>query len=191
VAEIRYDETELKEREDWNKPGRIEDFLPAFENFRFGWLDVPQLIRASERTWVYPMIDRDPIACWTRGPITLLGDAAHPMYPVGSNGATQAILDARVLTGCLRHYRETPERGLQRYEDIRREATAAIVLANRGQGPELPMQLVEERAPNGFARLEDVISASELQSVADKYKRLAGFAIAELNTRGSLADSTP
>jgi 5-methylphenazine-1-carboxylate 1-monooxygenase len=190
VAELRFEGTTLKEREDWNRPGKLEDFLPEFEDFRFGWLDAPSMIRAAAGTWVYPMVDRDPLPRWSYGPVTLLGDSAHPMYPIGSNGASQAILDARVLTGCLRHHRSDPERGLQRYEEIRREATASIVIANRGQGPELPMQLVEERAPNGFARLEDVISQAELQAVADKYKRLAGFAIAELNARGSLAEPT-
>jgi 2-polyprenyl-6-methoxyphenol hydroxylase-like FAD-dependent oxidoreductase len=120
----------------------------------------------------------------------LLGDAAHPMYPIGSNGASQAILDARVLTGCLRHHRGDVERGLQRYDELRRDATSAIVLSNRAQGPEIAMQLVEDRAPDGFTRLEDVVSPAELQAIADKYKRLAGFAVAELNSRRSLVEPT-
>jgi 2-polyprenyl-6-methoxyphenol hydroxylase-like FAD-dependent oxidoreductase len=190
VAELRYDVTELTEREDWNKPGQLEDFLPAFESWQFGWLDVPALIRSAERTWVYPMVDRDPLPRWSHGPVTLLGDAAHPMYPIGSNGASQAILDARVLTGCLKYHRADPERGLVRYEQIRREPTAAIVLANRGQGPELAMQIVEDRAPHGFAKLSDVISADELQAIADKYKQIAGFSIADLNSRASLVEPT-
>jgi 2-polyprenyl-6-methoxyphenol hydroxylase-like FAD-dependent oxidoreductase len=191
VAELRFEATELQEREDWNKPGNLADFLPAFEGWRFDWLDVPALIRAAPQTYVYPMVDRDPLPRWSHGPVTLLGDAAHPMYPIGSNGASQAILDARVLTGCLRHHHGDPERGLARYDEIRREATAAIVLANRAQGPEVAMQLVEERAPDGFARLHDVVSPEELQAIADRYKRLAGFAIAELNARGPLSAPTP
>jgi 5-methylphenazine-1-carboxylate 1-monooxygenase len=191
VAEIRYDRSELSEREDWNKPGRLEDFLPAFADWHFDWLDVPALIRAAPETFVYPMVDRDPLPRWTFGPITLLGDAAHPMYPIGSNGASQAILDARTLTGCLRYYQADLERGLQRYEAIRREATSAIVYANRKQGPEAGMQLVEDRAPNGFEQLHDVISAAELQEIADKYKQIAGFSIAALNERPSLAEPTP
>jgi 2-polyprenyl-6-methoxyphenol hydroxylase-like FAD-dependent oxidoreductase len=191
VAELRYDATSLEEREDWNRPGRLEDFLPAFEHFRFAWLDVPALIRTAPAVWVYPMIDRDPLPRWTHGPVTLLGDAAHPMYPIGSNGASQAILDARVLTGCLRHYRGDLERGLERYDQLRRPATAKIVLSNRQQGPEAAMQLVEDRAPDGFARLEDVVTLAELEAISDKYKRLAGFAVSELNTRSSLADPTP
>jgi 2-polyprenyl-6-methoxyphenol hydroxylase-like FAD-dependent oxidoreductase len=191
VAELRGEVSELTEREDWNKPGCLADFLPQFESWRFDWLDVPDLIRRAAQSWVYPMVDRDPLERWTHGRVTLLGDAAHPMYPIGSNGASQAILDARVLTGCLKHYRENPERALERYEAIRREATTAIVLANRGQGPEIAMQLVEDRAPNGFQRLSDVVSAEELQGIADKYKRIAGFGVAELNSRAPLAAPTP
>jgi 5-methylphenazine-1-carboxylate 1-monooxygenase len=191
IAERRFTNSVLAEREDWNRPGQLEDFLPAFEAFRFPWLDVPALIRAAAGTWVFPMVDRDPLPRWTHGPVTLLGDAAHPMYPVGSNGASQAILDARVLTGCLRHYTRDPERALQRYEELRLPATANVVLANRRQGPEASMQLVEKRAPNGFARLEDVVSAAELKAITDQYKKLAGFAVAELNARGSLAEPTP
>ncbi len=190
IAELRFDSNELTEREDWSKPGRLEDFAHLFEGWRFDWLDVPALIRSAERTWVYPMVDRDPLPRWTHGPLTLLGDAAHPMYPIGSNGASQAILDARVLTGCLRHYRDDFERGLARYEEIRRPATAEIVNANRGMGPELPMQLVEDRAPNGFTRLEDVITSDELRAIADRYKRVAGFAVNDLNSRASLAEET-
>jgi len=191
VAERRFTGTTLFEREDWNRRGRLEDFLPAFEGFRFDWLDVPALIRAAPEVWMYPMIDRDPLPRWTHGPVTLLGDAAHPMYPIGSNGASQAILDARALTGCLRYYCDDLERGLERYDEIRRPATAKIVLSNRQDGPEACLQLVEDRAPNGFASLDDVVPPRELQAIADKYKQLAGFAVAELNARKSLAEPTP
>jgi len=141
--------------------------------------------------FVYPMVDRDPLPRWSFGPVTLLGDAAHPMFPIGSNGASQAILDARVLTGCLRHHAGDPERALSRYDEIRRAATAEIVLANRRQGPEAAMQLVEERAPGGFAAIGDVVSDVELAAIAEGYKRIAGFSVAELNERGSLAAPTP
>ena len=190
VAELRFDTTDLMEREDWNRLGELSDFLPAFESWRFDWLDVPSIVRAASEIWVYPMIDRDPLPRWSHGPVTLLGDAAHPMYPIGSNGASQAILDARVLAGCLRHYKTDLARGLQRYEELRRPPTAAIVLANRQQGPEVAMQLVEDRAPGGFERLEDVVSTEELRAIADKYKQLAGFAITELNSRPSLIQPT-
>src|SRR6185295_115862 len=108
-----------------------------------------------------------------------------------SNGAPQASLDARVLTGCLRYYRDDLERGLERYEELRRPATANIVMSNRQQGPEGAMQLVEDRAPGGFEKLDDVVTDAELVAIADKYKRLAGFAVAELNARPSLAEPTP
>ena len=91
IAERRFQSTTLTEREDWNRQGSFDDFLPFFKSFRFEWLDVPQLIMKSERVWTYPMIDRDPLPKWTFGSMTLLGDAAHPMYPIGSNGASQAF----------------------------------------------------------------------------------------------------
>jgi 2-polyprenyl-6-methoxyphenol hydroxylase-like FAD-dependent oxidoreductase len=190
VAELRYDTTDLEDLVDWDRKGELSDVLPAFEGWRFDWLDVSDILCAAKEIWVYPMVDRDPLPRWSHGPVSLLGDAAHPMYPIGSNGASQAILDARVLAGCLRHYATDLPRGLQRYEEIRRPPTAAIVLANREQGPEVAMQLVEDRAPEGFGRLEDVVSSEELRAIADKYKRLAGFAIAELNSRPSLIQPT-
>jgi 5-methylphenazine-1-carboxylate 1-monooxygenase len=188
VAELRFDRTDLAEREDWNRPGSLADVLPAFETWDFGWLDCPDLLRRTPGVWEYPMVDRDPLPQWSFGPVTLLGDAAHPMYPIGSNGASQAILDARALTGCLRSHPDDPEKALIAYDEARRPATAQIVLANRGQGPEEAMQLVHDRAPDGFDDLSDVISDEELTEIAERYKRIAGFAIAELNTRPSLAD---
>lgn len=191
VAELRFEPTRLAEREDWNKAGKLDDFLPRFADWRFGWLDVPELIRAAEAVYVYPMVDRDPLPRWSHGPVTLLGDAAHPMYPIGSNGASQAILDARVLTGCLLHHAADPERGLVRYDEIRRAATSEIVLANRRQGPEAALQLVEDRAPQGFGHVSEVVSDAELAAIAETYKKIAGFSVAELNGRESLAAPTP
>ncbi|HTO69464.1 MAG TPA: flavin-dependent oxidoreductase [Myxococcota bacterium] len=190
VAELRFEAGPLGEREDWSKRGELADFLPRFENWRFGWLDVPALVRAADGVWVYPMVDRDPLPRWSFGPVTLLGDAAHPMYPIGSNGASQAVLDARALTGCLRFHARDPERALARYDELRRAATSEIVLANRRQGPEAVLQLVEDRAPAGFAHIGDVVSDAELASIAESYKRIAGFSVAELNARASLATPT-
>jgi 2-polyprenyl-6-methoxyphenol hydroxylase-like FAD-dependent oxidoreductase len=188
IAELRTDSTELVEREDWNKPGDLADFLPQFEEWSFPWLDVPALISSAPGTFLFPMVDRDPVDRWSFGRVTLLGDAAHPMYPIGSNGASQAILDARTLTGCLLSYRDDVEHALRRYDEVRRPATSAIVLANRGLGPELPMQLVEERAPAGFERLGDVITAEEILEVTDGYRKMAGFSLQQLHDRPSLAD---
>jgi 2-polyprenyl-6-methoxyphenol hydroxylase-like FAD-dependent oxidoreductase len=180
IAERRVDPSAAWRREDWNRPGRFEEFLPHFESWRFGWLDVPALIRGATACYEYPMVDRDPLPRWTFGPVTLLGDAAHPMYPIGSNGASQAILDAAALARALAAHGPTAA-GLAAYEAERRPATAAIVLANRANGPEQVMQLAEERAPGGFARIEDVIPRAELEEIALRYKRLAGFDPATLN----------
>ena len=188
IAELRTDGNELLEREDWNQPGDFADFLPRFEEWKFDWLDVPALIASAPRTFVFPMVDRDPVERWSFGRVTLLGDAAHPMYPIGSNGASQAILDAGTLAGCLLSYADDAVRALQRYDEVRRPATSAIVLANRGLGPELPMQLVEERAPNGFVQLSDVITPEEILEVTDGYRKMAGFSLQQLQDRPSLAE---
>jgi len=185
IAERKFRPDHAWHREDWNRPGRLEDFLPQFESWRFPWVDVPALIRGAERCYEYPMVDRDPLPQWTFGPVTLLGDAAHPMYPIGSNGASQAILDARVLAREIAARGATPA-ALLAYEAERRPATAQIVLANRGNGPEQVMQLVEQRAPDGFARIEDVLSADELAEAAAGYKRIAGFDKERLNSRASI-----
>jgi 5-methylphenazine-1-carboxylate 1-monooxygenase len=192
IAELRYDDTELAEREDWNQPGDLTEFLPEFENWTFDWINVPQLLRDAPQTFLFPMVDRDPLAQWSHGRMTLLGDAAHPMYPVGSNGASQAILDARVLAGCLRAYGSDVVGAFNQYDSIRRPATGNIVLANRGFGPELPMKLVEERAPQGFANISDVISPEEVLEVTDGYRKTAGFSLSLLADPAapSLIDNT-
>ena len=151
-------------------------------NWQFDWLDVPGLIRRCPQAYEYPLVDRDPIPRWTFGRTTLMGDAAHPMYPIGSNGASQAILDARVLT------REILLRGpthaaLIAYEAERRPATTDLVMLNRRNGPEQVMQMVEERAPDGYENVTDVLSRQELEDAAANYKRVAGFQVEALNTK--------
>lgn len=172
-------------REDYNRRAVLEEFLPLFESWRFDWLDVPRLIRDALYAYEYPMVDRDPLPRWTFGHATLLGDAAHPMYPIGSNGASQAILDARVLAREIRAHGATPA-ALEAYEAERRPATSQIVLLNRQNGPEQVMQLVEERAPDGFATIDDVLSRGELEDVAANYKRIAGFQVDALNARAPI-----
>jgi 2-polyprenyl-6-methoxyphenol hydroxylase-like FAD-dependent oxidoreductase len=185
VAELRFPDTQSWRSEDWSREGRLEDFLPAFESWRFEWLDVPGLIRSAPRVYEYPLVDRDPVDRWTFGRTTLLGDAAHPMYPIGSNGASQAILDARALAFELATCDDVAT-ALDRYEQARRPATSKLVLANRGNGPEQVMQIVHERAPHGFSRLECVITREELEAINLRYKQLAGFECATLNARPSL-----
>jgi 2-polyprenyl-6-methoxyphenol hydroxylase-like FAD-dependent oxidoreductase len=188
IAELRRPDSPLATREDWNRKGDLDDFFPPFASWAFGWLDVPAIIRSTHETFLFPMVDRDPLPRWTFGRTTLLGDAAHPMYPIGSNGASQAILDARVLAGCIRRHGDEVDDALARYESTRRPATAAIVQANRGLGPELPMQLVHERAPEGFSDIAAVISPEEIARVTEDYRRTAGFALAALQRGTSLLD---
>ena len=185
IAERKFAPDHAWRREDWNRPGDPADFLPQFEDWVFDWLDVPALIRAADAVYEYPMVDRDPLPWWTRGRATLLGDAAHAMYPIGSNGASQAILDARVLTREILKRGATAE-ALAAYEAERRPATAKVVLANRQNGPEQVMQRVEELAPAGFERIEDVLTPGELEETAASYKKLAGFDKDALNSRPAI-----
>ncbi|WP_424812192.1 flavin-dependent oxidoreductase [Roseococcus sp. YIM B11640] len=163
-----------RRREDWSRPGRLEDVLPHVHRFRVPWLDVEALVRATPEFWEYPMCDRDPLPFWTQGRVTLLGDAAHPMYPVGSNGASQAILDARKLADALAAM--PVQQALAEYESVRLPATREVVLTNRRGGPERVVDVVSERAPDGFERLEDVIAVEELAAIARGYAQMAGFA---------------
>ncbi len=188
IAELKFAPDHAWRREDWNRPGQLGDFLPQFADWRFDWLDVPAVINAANYVYEFPMVDRDPLPVWTQGRTTLLGDAAHPMYPIGSNGASQAILDARALARELRAKGQT-EAALLAYEAERRPATSRIVLANRANGPEQVMQMVQERAPDGYEQITDVLSAAELEGAAAGYKRLAGFDKDALNNRPSLIDA--
>lgn len=181
IAELAI-EDEMPDRADWNKKIDKEKFAPQFAAWDFGWLNVPQLIEETEAVYEFPMVDRDPLPAWTFGHITLLGDAAHPMYPIGSNGASQAILDADALGEAILTH-PTAEQALKAYEEARLEPTAKIVMANRKNGPEMVMQIVEERAPNGFDILDDVISQQELQDIANQYKQIAGFDCEKLNSK--------
>ncbi len=168
------------EKEDWNRRGDIADFLPRYENWRFPWLDIPALIRAAPAVWEFPMVDRDPLPRWTHGRATLLGDAAHPMYPLGSNGASQAIIDASVLAASLTNA-DGVEAALRAYEDDRRPKTAQIVLHNRRGGPERIVRMCEERAPDGFDDIEKVMPRAELQAIFDGYKTVASFDLDSVN----------
>ncbi len=189
IAEYRTEDRVLAEREDWNRPGKRADFVPRFADWVFDWCDVPALLNSAPETYVFPMVDRDPLDSWTFGRVTLLGDAAHPMYPIGSNGASQAILDARTLAGCLRAHGRDVDAALGRYQELRLPATAAIVRANRSLGPELPMKLVEERAPHGFADIDEVITKAEIEQATEQYRRTAGFAVASLASGVSAMDA--
>ncbi|MBC9713564.1 flavin-dependent oxidoreductase [Streptomyces sp. TRM66268-LWL] len=169
---------------DWDRTGRLADVLPHFGDWHLGWLDVPALLEGTGRILEYPMVDRDPLPWWGRGRVTLLGDAAHPMYPIGSNGASQAVLDARALA---RHLATTPgpEQALKAYEAERRPVTNALVLAHRDMPADRILAEVARRAPDGFARVEDVLTADELAAFDTAYRRTTGADVAYLNNRES------
>ena len=186
VAEVKTADGRPMPMQDWVHTARHEDALAPFASFGFAFLDVPALIRGAAAIYQYPMVDRDPLPTWDFGRVTLLGDAAHPMYPVGGNGASQAILDARVLARELA-LQPSIEAAVTAYDAERRPASAAVVLANRAGGPERPLDLVEERAPDGFANIDDVVSQEELEEIATAYKRTAGFDPETLNNRPSLS----
>ena len=171
ICDLHVSDGALPSREDWNKPGNLADFLPRFEGWNFGWLDVPEVIRTAHTILEFPMIDRDPLPRWSHGRVTLLGDAAHPMYPIGSNGASQAILDGEAITQELLAASD-PEIALRRYEERRLPPTARIVDSNRRKGIDVMLDIVEQRAPQGFSDLESVLPADELEKIVGDYKRL-------------------
>lgn len=171
ICDLHMGDGALPSREDWNKPGRLEDFLPRFADWNFGWLDVPDVIRNAHTILEFPMVDRDPLPRWSHGRITLLGDAAHPMYPIGSNGASQAILDGEAITQELA-VGDDPEAALKRYEERRLPPTARIVESNRRKGIDVMLDIVEQRAPQGFTDLESVLPADELEKIVGDYKKL-------------------
>jgi 2-polyprenyl-6-methoxyphenol hydroxylase-like FAD-dependent oxidoreductase len=172
VAEI---ETPQHAERDWNRRGRLDDFIAAFDDWHFDWLDVPAMLRASAEILEYPMVDQDPLGHWTDGRLTLLGDAAHPMVPRGSNGAGQAILDARALRTALADVPD-PVAALRAYEAVRLPATAAVVRANRATPPDAILREVWLRTGDRpFNRIEDVIDVRELRAISERYKDVAGY----------------
>jgi 2-polyprenyl-6-methoxyphenol hydroxylase-like FAD-dependent oxidoreductase len=173
IAELRVPDSELPNT-DWNRKVDKAVFSKPFDSWKWGWIDIPAIIQGAEVVYEFPLVDRDPLPRWTFERVTLLGDAAHPMYPIGSNGSAQAILDARYLTDCLVN-ESSLLYALREYEAERLPRTTGIVLRNRMNGPEQVMQLAEERAPNGFAHINDVIPQEELEAISMRYKRLAGF----------------
>ena len=158
-------------REDWNRPGKLEDFLPRFKDWKFDWLDVPEVIKRAHTILEFPMVDRDPLPRWSHGRITLLGDAAHPMYPIGSNGASQAIIDGEAIAQEL-SIGSDPEAALQRFEKRRLPPMARIVESNRRKGIDIMLDIVEERAPEGFDNLDAVLPPQELEKIVADYKQL-------------------
>jgi 2-polyprenyl-6-methoxyphenol hydroxylase-like FAD-dependent oxidoreductase len=180
VAEI---ETPTYRKRDWNRAGSLDDFIGAFADWHFDWLDVPAFIRAADSVLEFPMVDQDPLPRWSFGRVTLLGDAAHPMVPRGSNGAGQAILDARALTSALIENKDCVA-ALASYENQRLEATTRIVLTNRSNPPDAILREVFQRTNDRpFAAIDEVISRDELAALSEGYKRIAGYSKDALRTR--------
>ncbi len=163
---------------DWATPGRVRDFIGPHADWNFDWLDIPELVGNAEYIFEYPMVDREPIDRWTFGRVTLLGDAAHPMYPRGGNGGAQAILDARTLAALLNRT-DDPLVALRNYETERLEVTNRIVLTNREQPPDYIIETVEALTRGEpFDRIEDVIDPAELAAISNRYKEIAGYSLA-------------
>jgi 2-polyprenyl-6-methoxyphenol hydroxylase-like FAD-dependent oxidoreductase len=169
-------------KESWSRRGRLDEVLPYARRYAIPGFDVTGLIHATDAFYEYPMCDRDPLPRWSHGRVTLLGDAAHPMYPVGSNGASQAILDARSLADHLARA-EHPYQALQAYEADRLPKTAEIVALNRKGGPERVIDEVEKLAPAGFTDIERVLSHDERKAIVRGYAGTAGFALAQVNRK--------
>jgi 2-polyprenyl-6-methoxyphenol hydroxylase-like FAD-dependent oxidoreductase len=186
VAEVRVTpETRLEtDTADWTREGRLEDVLPYYAGWRFDWLDIPRLIEESPQILEYPMVDRDPLPFWSRGRATLTGDAAHPMYPIGANGGSLAIIDARVLALELARA-DDPVAGLKAYEDARIADANSVVLACRDMAADRLLDAVAERAPDGFDRIEDVLSAEEIGRITEGVRRTTDMDVEALNSRPS------
>ena len=177
VAERRLPGSLPPNQADWNRRGDPADFIDAFRDWRFDWLDVPALFAATDAVYEFPMVDRNPVARWSFSRVTLIGDAAHAMRPNGSNGASQAILDGIALADALADATSlgSIESALTAYETTRLEPTAKLTLDNRETGPERVLQMVEDRCPNGFDDIYDHFARDELAEIAERYKKLAGF----------------
>ena len=180
VARVSDGATPPPRKEDWSRPGRWDDLGPHLRRFRLPYVDVMHLIEATGEFWEYPMCDRDPLPRWSHGRVTLLGDAAHPMYPVGSNGASQAILDARCLADLLVRA-EHPMHALAAYEAERLPPTAQIVRMNRKGGPEGVIDAVETLAPEGFTDIDAVLPHAQRMAIVRGYASTAGFAQQQVN----------
>jgi 2-polyprenyl-6-methoxyphenol hydroxylase-like FAD-dependent oxidoreductase len=180
IAEITVDNSQGWAHGDWNRRVALSEFAHHFEGWDFGWLDVPALLRGASEVFEYPMIDRDPVPTWVDGRVALLGDAAHVMYPVGSNGASQAIVDARVLGAALVEHGVQPA-ALSSYDGKLCAEMSALVLRNRGSGPFGLLGLVDERCGGVFEDIDQVIPAAEREAYMARYKAAAGFAIDTLN----------
>ncbi|MDR3468295.1 MAG: flavin-dependent oxidoreductase [Xanthobacteraceae bacterium] len=181
IAEVTMDNAEGWKQRGWFRQVGIDDFIHHFDNWVWDWLDVPAFLRQADAVFENPMIDRDPVPTWRDGAVALLGDAAHAMYPTGSNGASQAIVDARVLGAALVEHGVTPA-ALAAYDERLCGPISQLILRNRGAGPFGLLNMVDERCGGTFDNIDDVIPPAERAAFMAGYKAAAGFAVEKLNT---------
>jgi 5-methylphenazine-1-carboxylate 1-monooxygenase len=185
IAEVTVDNKDGWPDGNWNKPVKHEDFIHHFTQWNYDWIDIPAMIRGARDVFEYPMIDREPVNTWRDGNVVLLGDAAHVMYPTGSNGASQAIVDARVLGAALLEH-GVDAAALAAYDEKLCPAISPLILRNRGAGPFGLLNLLDERCGGVFDNIDDVIPKPERDEFMHRYKVAAGFAAEKLNTAKSL-----
>jgi hypothetical protein len=181
IAEVTMDAGDGWQKRGWFREVPVDDFLHYFDGWVWDWLDVPALIRNSDGAYENPMIDRDPVPTWQDGPVALMGDAAHAMYPTGSNGASQAIVDSRVLGAAMVEHGVT-DVALAAYNDKLCGPISALILRNRGAGPFGLLRIVDERCGGTFDTIDDVISPAERTAFMAGYRKAAGFAVEQLNS---------
>lgn len=179
IAEVTFDETEDR-KSGWYKPAKVSDFIHYFEGWTYDWLDFPALLNGAEVAYENPMIDRDPVSTWVDGPVALMGDAAHAMYPTGSNGASQAIIDARTIGAMMLDHGATAA-ALKAYDDALCAPVSELILRNRGAGPFGLLNMVNDICGGTFDNIDDVIPAAERDAFMARYKNAAGFAMEKLN----------
>lgn len=184
IAEITVDNSGGLPDGDWNKQVRHEDFMHHFEHWNYDWIDIPGMLRGAAAVFEYPMIDREPVSTWVDGNVALLGDAAHVMYPTGSNGASQAIIDARVLGAAVLDH-GVNSRALEAYDTLLCAEMSQLVLRNRGAGPFGLLNLLDDRCGGVFDNIDDVIPKAERDEFMLRYKTAAGFAAEKLNAAAS------
>jgi 2-polyprenyl-6-methoxyphenol hydroxylase-like FAD-dependent oxidoreductase len=180
IAEVTYDDPSARENTGWFRQVQIEDFVHHFDGWTYDWLDVPALIKGATVAYENPMIDRDPVSTWRDGNVVLMGDAAHAMYPTGSNGASQAVIDARTMGAAMLDHGVT-QKALISYDDTLCGPVSELILCNRGAGPFGLLNMVDDRCGGEFENIDDVIPAAERAEFMAKYKAAAGFAIEKLN----------
>jgi 2-polyprenyl-6-methoxyphenol hydroxylase-like FAD-dependent oxidoreductase len=180
IAEVTVDASDDRYNSGWFRPVMVEDFAHHFDGWTYDWLDVPDLLRRADVAYENPMIDRDPVSTWQDGPVILVGDAAHAMYPTGSNGASQAIMDARHLGAAFLEH-GVNQNALRAFDEKFCGPVSELVLRNRGAGPFGLLNMVNDRCAGAFENIDDVISPAERNDFMGKYKAAAGFAIETLN----------